>query len=208
MALNASTRSQVSFAATPARATRGHSTTARPTPQLVKQLLYEQSSRQEVENANKIEPAAGEASHPKTSSRPVTPAEQRASQPEHLTETGAKRKAHPGCSANRHFHRDAAMLLVAYRHGLRASEICDLRWDKIDFTSATLHVHRVKNGKPSTHPVRGDELRALRKLHREAPKSPFVFMTERGGPFTTDSFNWLVAPGQKAVFRSKFMHIC
>ena len=119
---------------------------------------------------------------------------------EHLTETEVE-KLIQVVKANRHFHRDATMLLVAYRHGLRASEICDLRWDQIDFTSATLHVHRVKNGKPSTHPVRGDELRALRKLHREAPKSPFVFMTERGGPFTTDSFNWLVKrAGQKARF--------
>ena len=110
---------------------------------------------------------------------------------EHLTETEVE-KLIEAAKANRHGHRDATMLLVAYRHGLRASEICDLRWDQIDFTSATLHVHRVKNGKPSTHPVRGDELRALRKLEREAPKSPFVFVTERGGPFTTDSFNWLV----------------
>src|SRR5664279_5260959 len=87
----------------------------------------------------------------------------------------------------------------ARRPCLRASEIVDLRWEQIDFSAANLHVHRVKNGKPSTHPIRGDELRALRKLKREAPKSPFVFVSERGGPFTTDSFNWLVKrAGQKA----------
>jgi integrase len=91
------------------------------------------------------------------------------------------------------------MILVAYRHGLRASELCDLEWSQIDFTSATLHVQRAKNGKPATHPIRGDELRALRKLRREAPKSSFVFVSERGGPFTTDSFNWLVKrAGRKA----------
>ena len=91
------------------------------------------------------------------------------------------------------------MILVAYRHGLRASEICDLRWEQVDFASATLHVHRVKNGKPATHPVRGDELRGLRKLQREAPPSPFVFVSERGTPFTTDGFNWLVKrAGRKA----------
>ena len=119
---------------------------------------------------------------------------------EHLTEAEVE-KLIEAAKANRHGHRDATMVLVAYRHGLRASEICDVRWDQIDFTSATLHVHRVKNGKPSTHPVRSDELRALRKLQREAPKSPFVFMTERGGPFTTAGFNWLVKrAGQKARF--------
>ena len=119
---------------------------------------------------------------------------------EHLIETEVE-KLIEATKANRHGHRDATMLLIAYRHGLRASEVCDLRWDQIGFTSATLHVRRVKNGKPSTHPIRGDELRALRKLRREGPKSPFVFVTERGGPFTTDSFNWLVKrAGQKARF--------
>jgi len=117
---------------------------------------------------------------------------------EHLTETEVNQLIE-AAKDNRYGHRDATMILVAYRHGLRASEICDLRWEQIDFNSATLHVRRVKNGKPSTHPVRGDELRALRKLQREAPKSPFLFVSERGGPFTTDSFNWMVKrAGQKA----------
>ena len=100
---------------------------------------------------------------------------------------------------NRHGHRDATMILVAYRHGLRASELCGLEWSQIDFTSATLYVRRVKNGKPATHPIRGDEMRALRKLQREALKSPFVFLNECGTPFSPDGFNWLVKrTGQKA----------
>jgi integrase len=74
-------------------------------------------------------------------------------------------------------------------HGLRASELTDLLWDQIDFASATLHVRRVKQGSPSTHPVLGDELRMLRRLQREQePKSPFVFTSERGSPFTTAGF--------------------
>ena len=117
---------------------------------------------------------------------------------EHLTETEIE-KLIETAKDNRYGQRDATMILVAYRHGLRASEVCDLRWEQIDFNSATLHVRRVKNGKASTHPVRGDELRALRKLQRGAPKSPFMFVSERGGPFTTDSFNWMVKrAGQKA----------
>ena len=84
---------------------------------------------------------------------------------------------------NRWGHRDAAMLLVAYRHGLRAAELVDLRWDQVEFASATLHVRRVKQGTASTHPIRGDELRALRRLKREQEqKSPFVFTSERGAP--------------------------
>jgi integrase len=61
------------------------------------------------------------------------------------------------------------MILPTYRHGLRATEVCDLRWDQVDFNGAVLHVRRVRNGTPSTHPVQGDELRALRRLHRESP---------------------------------------
>jgi site-specific recombinase XerD len=107
---------------------------------------------------------------------------------EHLTEAeveclmGAARK-------NRWGQRDASMVLVAYRHGLRASELVDLRWDQVEFRTATLHVRRVKQGTPSTHPILGDELRALRRLQREQePKLPFVFTSERGSPFTTAGF--------------------
>src|SRR3977135_23542 len=83
--------------------------------------------------------------------------------------------------SNRYGHRDATMILVAYRHGFRAVELVDLRWDQIDFGRATLAVRRVKKGTPSTHPILGDEMRALRKLQREQdPKSPFVFTSERG----------------------------
>jgi type 1 fimbriae regulatory protein FimB/type 1 fimbriae regulatory protein FimE len=94
---------------------------------------------------------------------------------------------------NRWGHRDATMILVAYRHGLRAAELVDLRWDQIDFTTATLHVRRVKRGTPSTHPIMGDELRALRRLQRDQePSSPFVFTSERGAPFTTAGFARMV----------------
>ena len=94
---------------------------------------------------------------------------------------------------NRWGHRDAAMVLVGYRHGLRAAELVDLRWDQVDFKTATLHVRRVKQGTPSAHPVLGDELRSLRRLQREQePRSPFVFTSERGAPFTTAGFARMV----------------
>ena len=65
-------------------------------------------------------------------------------------------------------HRDATLVLLAFRHGLRASEICDLERSQVEFgRSPSLHVRRVKNGKPSVHPLRGDEVRALRMLHVE-----------------------------------------
>jgi integrase len=107
---------------------------------------------------------------------------------EHLTEAEVERLI-TAAKRNRWGHRDSTMVLVAYRHGLRAAELVDLRWDQIDFSTGTLHVRRVKQGTPSTHPIRGDELRALRRLQREQePKSPFVFTSERGAPFSTAGF--------------------
>src|SRR5450755_3464526 len=84
---------------------------------------------------------------------------------EHLTETEVD-KLVQAAKRNRWGHRDSTMILVAWRHGLRVSELVDLRWDQIDFDTATLHVRRVKQGTPSTHPIMGDELRALRRLQR------------------------------------------
>ena len=118
---------------------------------------------------------------------------------EHLTaaEIGKLLKV---ASRNRWGHRDATMILVAYRHGLRVSELVDLRWDQIDFDRARLHVRRLKQGTPATHPIPGDELRALRKLQREQdPKSPFVFTSERGSPFSTSGFARLIERAGEAA---------
>jgi len=101
---------------------------------------------------------------------------------EHLTPSEVEKLI----EAAKNGHRDATMLLMAFRHGLRSSELCGLEWAQVDFTGATWHVRRVKNGKPATHPIRGDEMRALRKLQRGAAKSPFVFVNERGTPFSPD----------------------
>lgn len=107
---------------------------------------------------------------------------------EHLTPTEVETLIE-AARGNRWGHRDATMILVAYRHGLRAAELVDLRWEQVEFTTATLHVRRVKRGTPATHPIMGDELRALRRLQREQdPRSPFVFTSERGAPFTTAGF--------------------
>ena len=111
---------------------------------------------------------------------------------EYLTEAEVGRLM-AAAKGHRWGHRDATMVLMAYRHGLRASELVDLRWAQVEFGTATLHVRRVKRGTPSTHPILGDELRALRRLQRDQePKSPFVFNSERGAPFSTGGFARMV----------------
>ena len=111
---------------------------------------------------------------------------------EYLTEAEVERLIE-AAKGNRWGHRDATMILVAYRHGLRAAELVDLRWEQVEFRTATLHVRRVKQGMPSTHPILGDELRALRRLQREQePKAAFVFTSEQGDPFSTSGFARMV----------------
>src|SRR5215471_10524759 len=86
----------------------------------------------------------------------------------YLTEREVERLMNCARKHSRHGHRDATMILVAYRHGLRASEVCDVQWQQIELSEGRLHVHRVKNGISSVHPIRGDEMRAL-STHGRAP---------------------------------------
>jgi type 1 fimbriae regulatory protein FimB/type 1 fimbriae regulatory protein FimE len=96
--------------------------------------------------------------------------------------------------SSRYGHRDATMILIAYRHGLRASEVCDLQWHQVELATGRLHVRRSKRGTPSVHPMQGDEIRALRRLQRQQdPAGPHVFASERGGPMTPKSFHTLIS---------------
>lgn len=117
---------------------------------------------------------------------------------EHLTPDEVDRLIAAAARIGRYGHRDATLILVAYRHGLRVSELVALRWDQVDLKQGMLHVSRLKNGVGSTHPLRGPEIRALRRLQRESA-SPYVFMTERGGPLTTSTARKLVARAGKAA---------
>jgi type 1 fimbriae regulatory protein FimB/type 1 fimbriae regulatory protein FimE len=103
---------------------------------------------------------------------------------EHLTEREVERLIE-AAKDNRWGHRDATMVLLAFRHGLRALELVDLRWEQVDLENAILHVRRVKQGTPATHPLTGRELRALRRLQREQGSTPpFVFVSERAAAFS------------------------
>ena len=103
---------------------------------------------------------------------------------EYLTGAEIERLMAAARASSRYGHRDATMILIGYRHGLRASELCDLQWSQVELATGRLHVRRAKNGSPSVHPLQGDEIRALRCLQREQGASSHVFMTERDGPMT------------------------
>jgi integrase len=102
-------------------------------------------------------------------------------------------------SRGRYGARDASMILIAFRHGLRVAELVALRWEQIDFAQGYLHVQRVKNGTPSVHPLHGPELRALRQVKRDSAASAYVFVTERGGPMTPAGFRKLLARTGRAA---------
>jgi integrase len=113
-------------------------------------------------------------------------------QREYLTVKEVERLIDTAGDRGRCGHRDATIILVAFRHGLRAAELCALRWDQVDLGRGLLHVRRIKNGTPSVHPIGGGEIRALRRLKREQLESRYVFVTERLGPMTTAGFRKLV----------------
>ena len=95
------------------------------------------------------------------------------------------------------------MILIAYRHGLRVSELVSLRWDEIDLAQDLAHVARLKNGTPSVHPLRGPELRALRRLQREDASAVYVFVSERKAPLTPHTVRKIVArAGRQAGIES------
>ena len=112
---------------------------------------------------------------------------------EYLTEAEVERLMN-AARKNRWGHRDATMVLVAYRHGLRASEIVDLRWEQMDFrishashpSGQAGHAQaRIRSLGTSCAPCGGFK-------REQEPKSPFVFTSERGAPFGTAGFARMV----------------
>ena len=124
-------------------------------------------------------------------------------QREYLTEAEVERLIEAARKRGRNGPRDAAAILLAYRHGLRAAELCQLRWAQIDLRQGRLHVNRAKGGCASVHPLHGPELRALRPLQGAGP---YVFVTEAGTPVTTAWFLRMVQRTGRAAGLSFPVH--
>jgi len=111
---------------------------------------------------------------------------------EHLTPDEVEKLMAAAKRSGRYGQRDATLLLICYRHGMRVSELIDMKWSEVEFKTGHLHIRRLKRGTPSTHPLQGDELRALRQLRRDWPDSPFLFVSERGAQMSASNVRKLV----------------
>jgi integrase len=124
---------------------------------------------------------------------PRKPCNQAVRSREYLTEAEVGKLMKAARKTGRHGHRDATLILLAYRHALRVAELVALRWEQIDLSQGLMHVVRRKHGVDCSHPLRGPEIRALRQLQRDYPETPYVFVTERNGPLTPSTVRKLVA---------------
>ena len=125
---------------------------------------------------------------------------------EYLTATEVDALMEGARRVGRHGHRDMTLILLAYRHGLRVAELVALRWEQVDLKQGLLHVLRLKQGTPTTQPLRGPELRALRKLQRDYPETPYLFVSERKAPLTTSTVRKIVARAGESAGLSLPVH--
>lgn len=111
---------------------------------------------------------------------------------EYLTEHEVERLMDAAATVGRHGHRDATLILLCYRHGLRVTELVRLRWEQVDLDQGLIHVSRLKRGDPSVHPLRETELSALRRLQVDYAMLPYVFSSERKAPLSPDAFRKII----------------
>ena len=127
--------------------------------------------------------------------RPAPPRKQKRSSAvrDYLRPEEVEAMIHAARTAGRHPVRDAAIILLMFRHGLRTAELIALRWHQVDLKAGYLDVHRVKRGHSAKHPLRGPQLRLLRELQRTYPDASYVFVSERKAPLSPRSIRAIVA---------------
>ena len=117
---------------------------------------------------------------------------------EYLTEDEVSQLRREAGNMGRHGVRDQTMILVAYRHGLRVSELIAWQWDQIDMDAATVYVRRKKGSKSGMHTLQRDEIALLKRIgHNPRDRTGNVFRNERGGPMSESSFFKIIARAGK-----------
>jgi type 1 fimbriae regulatory protein FimB/type 1 fimbriae regulatory protein FimE len=118
----------------------------------------------------------------------------------YLTEREVEQLCDAARKRGRYGYRDATMILVAYRHGLRVKELVEMRWVQVDLDAGRLQVRRCKGSEDSVQPMTGNEIRALRRIRREQGNDmPYVFVSERGAPFTTNGFFKMLSRAAESI---------
>ncbi len=112
---------------------------------------------------------------------------------EYLTEDEVSKLIQVAGEVGRHGHRDATLIMIAFRHGLRVTELVRLRWDQVDLHQGLMHINRIKRGTPSVHPLHGPEIIALHKLQEIGSGLSHVFISERGAPLTPDAVRKIIS---------------
>jgi len=130
----------------------------------------------------------------KSPSRSTPPAKRsRAREREYLRPKEVEAMLREAHSVGRHGVRDAAIILLMFRHGLRTAELVALKWSQVDLSGGYIEIRRVKQGHDTVHPLRAPELRALRQLQRDYPDTPYVFVSERQAPLSTRAVRHIIA---------------
>jgi type 1 fimbriae regulatory protein FimB/type 1 fimbriae regulatory protein FimE len=106
----------------------------------------------------------------------------------------------------RYPERDYALILLSFRHGLRASEASNLRWDAIDLKGKTIYINRCKTGTPGNHPLQPDEVEALEASHEKFKRGCYVFQSERGTRLSEDAIASVVEKAGKLAGFSFKVH--
>jgi type 1 fimbriae regulatory protein FimB/type 1 fimbriae regulatory protein FimE len=106
-------------------------------------------------------------------------------------------------------NRDRCMILMAFRHGLRVSELITMQWRQLRLDDGRMDVKRLKGSDDSVQPLSGREIRMLRKIRREQPVgSRYVFISRLGAPMTRQSFDKMLrAAGAKAGLDGVHAHL-
>ena len=118
---------------------------------------------------------------------------------EYLTQQEIARIRKAAKQSARHGHRNDTLILMMFRHALRVGEAVDLRWEQVDLKRAELHVTRLKNGRPSTHPLDSITMRALGRLRKNYSQTPYLFVTDQNLPLSCRTARHIIAQAGKAA---------